>query len=166
MTFDSAVSAVARANSLAAVCIDKPILRIGSGMCMAIISSIEPGSAFASAAFGLHPAAEGDAGALKRAITNLIDDAVKYGGGARVAVHASSNAIDITVEDDGPGIPDHQITRVFQPFYRLEVSRSRATGGIGLGLTIAASIVEAHGGEPTLRNTSDGGLMVIIHLRR
>lgn len=104
--------------------------------------------------------------ALKRAITNLIDNAIKYGKAARVSIHDAQRTVEITVDDQGPGIPEEALVRVFQPFYRLEESRSRETGGIGLGLAIALSIVEAHGGELTLANRSEGGLRAAVTLPR
>jgi len=90
--------------------------------------------------------------ALRRALTNLIDNAVKYGGTARVAIEADARRIAITIDDDGPGIPEAEMQRVFEPFHRLEASRSRETGGAGMGLSIAQSIVQAHGGDITLFN--------------
>ncbi len=110
--------------------------------------------------------AECKPGALRRVLINLIDNAVKYGGNARVALGATAAAIEITIDDTGPGIAEDQQARVFQPFYRLEDSRSRNTGGIGLGLAIAASIVEAHGGELRLTNRKAGGLRATIALPR
>ena len=104
--------------------------------------------------------------ALKRAITNLIDNAIKYGKTARVSIQTGLRSAEIIIEDDGPGIPEDELVRVFQPFYRLEDSRSRETGGIGLGLAIALSIVEAHGGELTLANRSEGGLRATIKVPR
>jgi signal transduction histidine kinase len=104
--------------------------------------------------------------ALRRALTNLIDNAVKYGGKATVGMRATTTQVEITVEDEGPGIPEDQLGRVLQPFVRLEESRNRDTGGIGLGLAIAASITEAHGGALTLSNRRDGGLKVTIALPR
>jgi signal transduction histidine kinase len=103
-------------------------------------------------------------GALKRAVANLLDNAVKYGKCARTAITAKADAIEIAVDDDGPGIPEAELARVFQPFYRLEESRSRETGGIGLGLAIAQSIVQAHGGELHLANRPGGGLSACISL--
>ena len=70
------------------------------------------------------------------------------------------------VEDEGPGIPDAELRRVFEPFYRLEQSRSRETGGTGLGLAIAQSIAEAHGGLVTLANRPEGGLRAILSVPR
>jgi signal transduction histidine kinase len=102
--------------------------------------------------------------ALKRAVRNLVENAVRYGGTARVSVFADAGQGVIAVEDDGPGIPDDRIGDAFQPFVRLEPSRSSETGGIGLGLTIAHSIVNAHGGELTLANRVPHGLRAEIRL--
>jgi signal transduction histidine kinase len=89
---------------------------------------------------------------LKRALRNLIENAVRYGGRARLALAVTPAGPRITVDDDGPGIDEARLADVFEPFVRLEASRSRETGGVGLGLSIARSIVRAHGGELTLAN--------------
>jgi signal transduction histidine kinase len=102
--------------------------------------------------------------ALKRALTNLLDNAVKYGKRARAAISSTPRVIEITIDDDGPGIPKDEMARVFQPFYRVEGSRSHETGGIGLGLAIALSVVQGHGGQITLSNRADGGLRACITL--
>jgi signal transduction histidine kinase len=102
--------------------------------------------------------------ALKRAITNLIDNALKYGKKAQVAIAATAKTVEITVDDEGPGIPEEELARVFQPFYRVEGSRSRETGGVGLGLAIAKSLIERHQGSLTLSNRTGGGLHARIVL--
>jgi signal transduction histidine kinase len=102
--------------------------------------------------------------ALKRVVTNLIDNAVKYGGKARVAIREAAKAVEVTIDDNGPGIPAEELARVFQPFYRVEGSRSRETGGVGLGLAIAQSLVERHRGSLTLANRPEGGLRARITL--
>lgn len=104
--------------------------------------------------------------ALKRALSNLIDNAVKYGDRARVSLHDEPGRVAVTIEDDGPGIPEAERERVFDPFYRIEGSRSRETGGTGLGLTIALTVVRTHGGEIALRNKEEGGLLVAVSLPR
>ncbi len=102
--------------------------------------------------------------ALKRALTNLIDNAVKYGKSAHVAIAATSMGVEITIDDEGPGIRESELKRVLEPFYRVEESRSRETGGVGLGLAIALSAVQAHGGELMLSNRQAGGLRALVRL--
>jgi signal transduction histidine kinase len=102
--------------------------------------------------------------ALKRALTNLLDNSVKYGKQARAAIRSTAHAVEITIDDEGPGIPNDELARVFQPFYRLEASRNRETGGIGLGLAIALSVIQAHGGKLTLSNRPEGGLRARVNL--
>jgi signal transduction histidine kinase len=101
---------------------------------------------------------------LKRAARNLIENAVAYGERARVALHRSAEELRIVIEDHGPGIPGADMERVFAPFVRLEDSRSRETGGIGLGMAIARTIVRGHGGDITLENLAPRGLRATIHL--
>ncbi|MBN8994575.1 MAG: HAMP domain-containing protein [Rhizobiales bacterium] len=93
---------------------------------------------------------------LRRCIGNLVENAVKYGGTAAVSLHLRADAAIIRVEDNGPGIPEADMETVFMPFRRLEVSRSRETGGTGLGLTIARTIARAHGGDVHLENRPGG----------
>ena len=100
--------------------------------------------------------------ALKRAIRNLLDNAVKYGKAASVAIQTAPKTIEIVIDDEGPGIPEQELSRVFDPFYRLEESRNRETGGVGLGLAIAQSIVQAHRGELVLSNRPTAGLRARI----
>jgi len=104
------------------------------------------------------------AGALQRALTNVIDNAVKYGRYARIAVRRESGVVEIHVTDGGPGIPQSQLEAVFDPFYRVEASRSRDTGGTGLGLTIARNIARRCGGDLVLRNIPTGGLEAVFTL--
>lgn len=104
--------------------------------------------------------------ALRRCLSNLIDNAVKYGRAARITASDAPAALRITVSDRGPGIPETELERVFEPFYRLERSRSRETGGTGLGLSIARDIARRHGGELTLRNRTGGGLEAVLTLPR
>jgi two-component system OmpR family sensor kinase len=101
---------------------------------------------------------EGDPIALRRLVTNLLDNAVKFGLRARARVYAEDNCAVIEVDDDGPGIPSHEREQVFEPFHRGEPSRSRETGGAGLGLAVVRSVARAHGGDATLENRDEGGL--------
>jgi len=109
-------------------------------------------------------AVEADPAALRRALGNLIANAVKYGGAARVKAFALDGRAVVTVEDDGPGLPDDELEAVFEPFHRAERSRSRETGGAGLGLTVARQAARAHGGDVTLSNRSEGGLVARLQL--
>ncbi|MBC7953486.1 MAG: HAMP domain-containing protein [Rhodospirillaceae bacterium] len=104
--------------------------------------------------------------ALKRAVANLIGNAVKYGGTARASLTEDDGQVVITVDDDGPGIPEAEFERVFAPFVRLEASRNRETGGSGLGLSVARAAARAHGGDITLANRPEGGLRVRLSLPR
>ncbi len=104
--------------------------------------------------------------ALKRCIANLLENAVKYGNSAAVMIDDDGVRLEIRIQDEGPGIPPAQLEKVFEPFYRVEGSRSRETGGTGLGLTIARSVAEAHGGSLVLRNRDGGGLEAVVVLPR
>jgi len=102
--------------------------------------------------------------AMRRAIGNLIDNAVSYGLRARVSLGREEDALAVTIDDDGPGIKPDRQEEVFKPFHRLEGSRNRETGGTGLGLTVARTIIRAHGGSIGLQNLTDGGLRVKVIL--
>src|SRR5262249_49951252 len=99
---------------------------------------------------------------LKRAFANLLDNAKAYAGDARVSLTAGDNAATVIIDDDGHGIPEAELERVFAPFYRVEGSRNRETGGTGLGLAVARSAFRAHGGDIKLANRPEGGLRVTI----
>ena len=104
--------------------------------------------------------------ALRRCLSNLLDNAIQYGERAHVVVNDDSSRLVIRVQDQGPGMPAEELERVFEPFYRVESSRSRETGGTGLGLAIARQIARAHGGDVTLANCSAGGLEATVALPR
>lgn len=102
---------------------------------------------------------------LRRALRNLIGNALRHGGGAaRVGLMRQADRVIITVEDDGPGIPDQAIEQMLEPFTRGEPSRNRGTGGAGLGLTLSRAIAEQHGGSLTLANRTSGGLTATLTL--
>ncbi|HEY0103133.1 MAG TPA: ATP-binding protein [Brevundimonas sp.] len=107
---------------------------------------------------------DGDPAALRRALSNLISNAVKYGGEARVSSSASDGRAVIVVEDNGPGLPEEELEAVFEPFHRAERSRNRETGGAGLGLTVARQAARAVGGDVWLTNRSQGGLAARLEL--
>ncbi|HZH29131.1 MAG TPA: ATP-binding protein [Azospirillaceae bacterium] len=103
---------------------------------------------------------------LKRAFTNIVENAVKYGGGAEVHLSRTDTAYTVVVGDRGPGVPEAERERIFDPFYRIEASRSRETGGTGLGLTVARTIVRAHDGDIQVADRPGGGLLVTATLPR
>lgn len=102
--------------------------------------------------------------ALKRAFTNLINNAIRYAGDAAIRIKHVGKNIIIEIEDNGPGVAESELEKVFEPFYRGEQSRSRDTGGVGLGLSVARDIVHAHHGKIKLENKKMGGLCVIVEL--
>lgn len=105
-----------------------------------------------------HAIYEGRPLALKRAITNLVENALKYATPPSLELLQEGSAYVVVIRDRGPGIPKHALENVFLPYYRLEKSRNRNTGGVGLGLTVVRAIVQGHGGEVTLKNSFAGGL--------
>jgi len=106
--------------------------------------------------------------ALKRAIGNLFDNALYYGQKVEIAIRhvqaAAGDLVEIDIRDHGPGVPEEAMGSLFQPYVRLEHGRSSNSGGMGLGLGIARNIVQAHGGELSLRNHPQGGLIAHIVL--
>jgi signal transduction histidine kinase len=107
---------------------------------------------------------EGDAAALKALLVNLVGNAVKYAGGAEIALAAEENMAVIAVSDCGPGMTQEDLDRAFEPFFRAERSRNRDTGGIGLGLASVRAVARAHGGEAQLVNRPEGGLLARVTL--
>ena len=105
--------------------------------------------------------------ALRQIVSNLIQNAQRYGGEQPIelALECAANSIRVTVRDRGPGIPEDQLEKVFRPFYRLEGSRSQATGGTGLGLAIVRQLAETNGWKVLLNNRPGGGLEAILEIR-
>lgn len=103
---------------------------------------------------------------IRRAVRNLIENAARYGGSAHVSLKSEPGFLVATVDDNGPGIPNNRLEDVFEPFFRLEASRNSATGGAGLGLTLARSIAREHGGDVVLENRRGGGLRASLRLPR
>jgi len=108
----------------------------------------------------------GRAQALKRCLQNLLDNALAYGQRADITVRDEGRTVNVAIVDRGPGIPERDIERVFDPFFRGEGSRNRNSGGSGLGLSIARNIAQAHGGAVRLRNLPNGGLEATLVLPR
>jgi signal transduction histidine kinase len=106
----------------------------------------------------------GRAIAIKRAVTNLVENAVKYGAAPAITFSSDAAGVTITVRDHGPGIPAEALESVFEPFFRLDKSRHKARGGVGLGLTAARAVIRSHGGDLILCNCPDGGLEAIVTL--
>lgn len=102
---------------------------------------------------------------LRRALRNLIGNAVTYGKSATIKVHQTANTTSVEISDDGPGIPPDLMESIFEPFTRADASRNRSTGGSGLGLTIARAIARSHGGDVSLENRPDGGLRATISFK-
>ena len=101
---------------------------------------------------------------LKRALTNIISNAFDYAKTVAVRLESNNNRLEITVDDDGPGIPADKREDVFKAFYRIEGSRNKETGGVGLGLSIAKDVITSHGGTITLGDSDMGGLRVLISI--
>lgn len=106
------------------------------------------------------------ASALRRCIGNLVENAVRYGGRAQILLLDEADGVRIEVSDSGPGIPEGELDKVLAPFYRVEGSRNRHTGGVGLGLSIAHDIARQHQGCLTLKNGTPTGLVVTLELPR
>jgi two-component system, OmpR family, osmolarity sensor histidine kinase EnvZ len=102
--------------------------------------------------------------AIKRCLTNLLSNALRHGSKAELRASRGRTSVEITIDDDGPGIPPDKYEDVFRPFYRLDESRNVDTGGVGLGLTIARDVARSHGGDVALAPSPLGGLRVIVRI--
>jgi two-component system sensor histidine kinase CpxA len=114
-----------------------------------------------------HGALNGNRDLVRSAIENVLRNAVRYSpqdAPIDVAVERADPGVIITVHDHGPGVPDRDLARIFEPFYRVAESRDRDTGGEGIGLAITAQVMKAHGGSATAANGRGGGLEVRLSL--
>lgn len=102
--------------------------------------------------------------AFKRCLTNLVENALRYGKTVKIAARRVADAVEIAIDDDGPGIPAERRDDVFRPFRRLDAARGPDTGGVGLGLTIARDVARAHGGDITLHDAPAGGLRALVRI--
>ena len=107
---------------------------------------------------------EGDPAGLRSMFSNLLENSLKYAGDARVAIRNAETSVLIIISDNGEGVPDAELEKVFSPFYRAETSRNRDTGGTGLGLASARAVARAHGGDIVLHNRAEGGLAAVVSL--
>jgi len=104
--------------------------------------------------------------AIRRCLNNLLENAWRYGESANIAISETTNEVVIAIHDAGPGIPEEKLEDVFAPFYRLEASRGRHSGGVGLGLSIARDMARKQGGNIVLRNAPEGGLVATLTLSK
>lgn len=104
--------------------------------------------------------------ALKRCLQNLIGNAVQFSKRVQIRIQDDGKEVRVAILDDGPGIPEHELKRVFDPYYRVDQSRNRDSGGHGLGLTIAYNLAQLHGGSINLHNRAQGGLEAVLTLPR
>lgn len=102
--------------------------------------------------------------AIRRCLNNLIDNALRYGGKAAIEITETDRTVLIAIHDEGPGIPEDKLEAVFVPFFRLDDSRNQHTGGIGLGLAIAKDMAKKQGGDISLKNATEGGLVATLIL--
>ena len=102
--------------------------------------------------------------AFRRCLANLVDNACRHARSIWISARRTADQVEISVEDDGPGIPEPYLEQVVQPFFRLDTSRSRETGGLGLGLTIARDVALGHGGDLLLGSSAHGGLRALVRL--
>ena len=109
-------------------------------------------------------AIQGREQALKRALTNVISNAFRYGKTIAVGLESNNKKLSVTIEDDGPGVPEDKREDVFKAFFRLEESRNKETGGVGLGLSITKDVITSHGGTIELFDSQLGGLKVLINI--
>lgn len=131
-------------------------------LCVEVVEGLDEGNGSLAVRVDAESAVIASPMRIRRALTNLIDNAVRYGGSAEVTVTSSNVCAWIRVTDSGPGLSPEQITRAFEPFYRGEASRNRDTGGAGLGLTIARDLAQADGGTVMLSAREGGGLLATI----
>lgn len=142
---------------------DASLVELGS-LLDSVVEDMSVGGAAVSLSPGSRAVVRGDPRALRRMLTNLIGNAIRYGGAARVNWTTEETTATIRIEDDGPGIDPAQAERLFDPFVRGDPSRNRATGGTGLGLAIARAIVARHEGQVSLANRDSGGAIATVTL--
>jgi signal transduction histidine kinase len=145
---------------------EEPVVWLDVGALLSTLADDHPEGPGAVQVEGSARPVRVQASALRRALVNLIDNAVRYGEQARVVLRDEPAGLRIDISDRGPGIPPHQLEQVFEPFYRVEASRNRHTGGVGLGLAIASDLVRRQRGSLRLHNLPQGGLQAVLELPR
>ena len=144
----------------------EPFVRLDVASLLESLADDQQACGHAVSVTGLAAPLTAQTSSLRRCITNLVDNAVRYGSVARIELTDFADHIRIEVRDDGPGIPQSELARVLAPFYRLEASRNRHSGGVGLGLSIAHDIARRHQGQLSLRNGERAGLVATLTLPR
>jgi signal transduction histidine kinase len=147
--------------------VDEPVEKIDLWALVDSIADSYPRASFDDASIA-HPGliCRARPTALKRCIANLVENAITYGQRAHIGLAATQTELIMTIRDEGPGIPAERLDSVFRPFTRMEASRNRSTGGVGLGLTIARNVARSSGGDVTLSNDPSGGLRTELRLPR
>lgn len=143
----------------------EPVVRVDLGWMLGqLVGELREAGGDASLSIARDFIIHGRQASLKRALRNIADNAIRYGGEARITLLGTDDMAQILIEDAGPGVPAHERERIFEPFVRLEGSRSRDTGGSGLGLAIAKMVIESHGGSLMVEDQNNSGARFAVGL--
>lgn len=143
----------------------EPVVRVDLGRMLGqLVDELREAGGDASLSIARDFIIHGRQASLKRALRNIADNAIRYGGEARITLLGTDDMAQILIEDAGPGVPAHERERIFEPFVRLEGSRSRDTGGSGLGLAIAKMVIESHGGSLMVEDQNNSGARFAVGL--
>ncbi|KND18240.1 hypothetical protein ADZ37_15655 [Pannonibacter phragmitetus] len=143
----------------------EPVVRVDLGWMLGqLVDELREAGGDASLSIARDFIIHGRQASLKRALRNIADNAIRYGGEARITLLGTDDMAQILIEDAGPGVPAHERERIFEPFVRLEGSRSRDTGGSGLGLAIAKMVIESHGGSLMVEDQNNSGARFAVGL--
>lgn len=143
----------------------EPVVRVDLGRMLGqLVDELREAGGDANASIADDAIVEARQASLKRAVRNIAENAMRYGGQARITLQRRDGRARIVIEDNGPGIPIYERKRVFEPFVRLEASRSRDTGGSGLGLAISKTVIESNGGSLTAEDGCNGGARFVVEL--
>lgn len=143
----------------------EPVVRVDLGWMLGqLVDELREAGGDASLSIARDFIIHGRQASLKRALRNIADNAIRYGGEARITLLGTDDMAQILIEDAGPGVPAHERERIFEPFVRLEGSRSRDTGGSGLGLAIAKMVIESHSGSLMVEDQNNSGARFAVGL--